>query len=283
MENGEAQITSDLAVTDISDLVENQNIDVTIQGSVKNVIGFMNTEKPPLNNADFRRALSYAFPYDDVINNVKEGHAETSIGLVPRGLWGHDDSLMPYETNMDKAKEYLNKSGINTNEIKLELTLTSGFEAWRNAAQLFQVNLKKLGIELEIREMTWDNVWEKAKNPDPMDRQDILMMVWWPDYPSPISWFNSLVHSEEDISFNLSYINDPSIDSMIEDANKLAAMDRDKAKQIFSDVQRKTIEEAYFINMYDEKAVWVTSKNFKGFKFNPIYEGVVFFYDTYYE
>ena len=30
--------------------------------------------------------------------------------------------------------------------------------------------------------MSWDNVWEKSKNTNPEDRQDILVMNWWPDY-----------------------------------------------------------------------------------------------------
>ncbi|SHI75829.1 ABC transporter substrate-binding protein [Lutispora thermophila] len=283
IEKGEAQITTSLSVTDIKALRENAAVNVIEGPSWKNIIGFYNTEKKPLDNVDFRRALSYAFPYDEVVNDVKEGMAYKSFGLIPKGLWGHDESLMQYEMDLQKAEEYLKKSGVNPEGIKLEVTFTSGSEALRNAAQLYQVNLKKLGIELQIHEMNWDNVWEKSKNTNPEDRQDILFMNWWPDYASPMSWLFSLVHSEETILFNLSYIKDKNLDGIIEKADKLSAIDRAEAEKSVIEVQRDVLDKAYFIHAFDDKSVWAADAHFKGFKPNPAYEGVVFFYDTFYE
>ncbi len=283
VEKGEAQITTGLSVTDIKAMRDNNAVSVIEGPSWKNIIGFYNTEKKPLDNADFRRALSYAFPYDEVINDVKEGMAYKSFGLVPGGLWGHDENLMKYETNLEKATEFLKKSGVNPEGLKLEMTFTSGNEALRNMAQLYQVNLKKLGVELQIHEMNWDNVWEKSKNPNPKDRQDILFMNWWPDYASPMSWMFSLVHSEEKILFNLSYVKDKNLDSLIEDADKLSATNRAEAEKKIIEVQKDILDKSYFIHAFDDKSVWATDSHFKGFKPNPAYEGVVFFYDSYYE
>ncbi|AOT71372.1 ABC transporter substrate-binding protein [Geosporobacter ferrireducens] len=283
VEKGDAQITTSLSTTDINALKNHSNLVVTEAASWKNVMGFLNTRKKPLDNADFRKALSYAFPYEEIVTNVKENQASQSYGLIPEGLWGHDASLPQYHFDLDKAKELLEKSGVKAEGLKLEMTLTAGAEAHRNAAQLYQVNLKKLGIDLEIREMNWDSVWEKSKSKSPNDRQDILVMYWWPDFPSPISWLWSLVHSEENILFNLSYINNPKLDEMIEQGDQLSAVDREKSEELFKQVQKEVIEQAYQIFMYDDKTIWVTNKNFKGFESNPSYEGVVFFYDTYYE
>lgn len=283
VEKGEAQITSGLSVTDIKALRENPAVNVIEGPSWTNIIGFFNTEKKPLDNVDFRKALCYAFPYEEVVSDIKEGMAYKSTGLIPKGLWGHDESLMQYETDLQKAEEYLIKSGVNSEGLKLELTFTSGTEELRNMAQLYQVNLKKLGIELQIQEMNWDNVWEKSKNTNPEDRQDILFMQWWPDYASPMSWLYSLVYSEEDILFNLSYIKDENLDVMIEEADILSATDRVEAEKLIVDVQKEVLDKAYFIHAYDDKSVWAVDAGFKGFKPNPAYEGVVFFYDTYYE
>ncbi len=283
IEKGDAQITASLSTSDVNALKENTNVNVIEAPSWKNVIGFFNTEKAPLDNEDFRKALSYAFPYQDVVENVRENQALQSYGLIPPGLWGHDETLHQYKFDLDKAKEYLDKSGVKLDELSLILTFTSGNEDHRNSAQLYQVNLRKLGIDLDIREMNWDNVWEKSKSKNPQDRQDILFMYWWPDFPSPISWLMSLVHSEEAILFNLSYIKDEKLDQMIKEGDQLSATDRDKAEELFVQVQKEILERAYQMPIYDDKTVWVTTKNFKGFKSNPSYEGVVFFYDTYYE
>jgi ABC-type dipeptide transport system, periplasmic component len=283
VEKGDAQITQGLSVTDIKALKGKDGVQVIDGASWKNAAIYFNTQKKPMDNADFRRALSYAFPYEETINNVKDGMALSSYGLIPQGLWGHDEKLPKYTFDMDKATEYLKKSGVNANGLKLEMTFTAGNETYRNMAQLFQVNLKKLGIDLQIREMNWDNVWEKAKSTNPNDRQDLLVMFWWPDYASPMSWFYSLAHSENKIQFNLSYISDKNIDSMIENADKTSATNIEAASKILSDVQKELIDKAYYIFAFDDKSVWAANSHFKGFKPNPAYEGVVFFYDTYQE
>lgn len=279
LEKGEALVADRFSTTDLKALKESDAVEVRNEPSWRNVMGFFNTQKEPLNNADFRRAMAYAFPYDETINNVKEGYAVQSFGLVPPGLWGHDETLPQYKTDLEKAKEYLEKSGISTDGLKLEMTFTSGTEAYRNFAQLYQINLKKLGIELEVREMNWDNVWEKSKNLDPKDRQDILVMNWWPDYASPISWFTSLIRSEDSVLFNLSYINNPQLDQQIAEAEQKIVTDRPTAEQMLKDIQKEVLDEAYFLHIYDDQATWVINKNLKGFHSNPAYEGVVYFYD----
>lgn len=282
LEKGEAQIAASFSVTDLKALRENPDVVVNDADTWRNVIGFFNTEKAPLDNPDFRRAMAYAFPYEETITEIKEGLASKSYGLIPKGLWGHDENLPQYSFDMDKAKEYLEKSGVDTNDLKLEMTFTSGTEAYRNFAQLYKINLQQLGINLEIREMNWDSVWEKSKNPNPQDRQDIMIMNWWPDYASPLSWVQSLVRSEENVLFNLSYIKDPNLDKLVNDFEQFTAVDRPKAEQIITDIQSEVIDAAYFLHIYDDKTSWVMNKNFKGFESNPAYEGVVFFYDTYY-
>lgn len=282
IEKGEAQIASEFSTTDIKALREYEGVKVEEMPSWKNIIGFFNTEKEPLNNVEFRKALAYAFPYEETINNIKEGMAVQSYGLVPSGLWGHNEELFRYKCDLEKAKEHLDKSGVDVSNLTLEIT-ASGGDAFRNYAQLYQINLKKLGINLEIREMNWDSVWEKSKSVNKEDRQDILVMSWWPDYATPLSWFASLVKSEENPTFNLSYINDPEIDKKIEEASLYAATDREKAEKLLIEIQEKLIEESYFLHIYDDQTVWVTTDKLKGFNINPAYGNVVHFYDLYEE
>lgn len=283
LEKGDAQVATSFSVTDLKALRDNKSVVVSDHETWRNVIGFFNSEKAPLDNKDFRIALAYAFPYDETINEIKEGLAVQSYGLIPKGLIGYDESLFRYSLDMDKAQEHLDKSGVDTNGLKLEMTFTSGNEVYRNFAQLYKINLQKLGIELDIREMNWDNVWEKSKNPKPEDRQDILVMNWWPDYASPLSWLQSLVLSEEEILFNLSYVNDPALDAKVAEIEQFIAVDKEKTHDLIVEVQKKIIEDAYFLHIYDDMSSWVTDIHFKGFEPNPAYEGVVFFYDTCFE
>lgn len=279
LEKGEAQISVNFSTTDLKAMESSDKVKIIQRPLYDTVVGCLNTEKYPLDNVDFRRALCYAFPYEETVDKVLEGQGVQSYGLIPAGLWGHSEDLMQYKCDLDKAKEYLDKSGVKTDGLTLEMTISSGYDEYRNFAQLFQINLKKLGINLEIREMSWDTQWEKGKNPNPEDRQDIFLFIWWPDYPSPLSWFEGLVRSEDDILFNLSYIKNPKLDEQMQEASMLTVTDRERAEQIMIDMQKEIIDQAYFIHMYDKSTKYVINNELKGFNTNPAYPTVVRYFE----
>ncbi len=279
MESGEAQISSGFSTTDTTALKSSDKVNISYVTTYDNIVIFPNTEKAPLDNADFRRALAYAFPYEEVVTNVLENRGAQSRGLVPPGLWGHDENVLQYTYDLDKAREYLQKSGVDPSARTLEFAIQSGTTEYRDLAQLWQVNLKQLGINIDIRERNWDSHWEYAKNPNPDERQDLFIMIWWPDYASPISWYQSLVHSEDEIFFNLSYIKDPELDAKIDEAALLTATDRAGAEKLYNEVQEKVVEEAYFILPYDRVEVVGVSKAISGFNRSPAYPTAVQYFE----
>jgi peptide/nickel transport system substrate-binding protein len=75
-----------------------------------------NTGKNPFfNNQDFRQALSYAFPYEGILQKVAYGYGKLYFGeWMPSYSWYSPTVGKPRETNLTKAKELLAKSGIKT-------------------------------------------------------------------------------------------------------------------------------------------------------------------------
>ena len=283
LETGEAQIASNFSTTDMEALsAETDKVQTYTASSWQNVILFLNTLKAPCNNADFRRALAYAFPYQAVIDSVLKGAGKQSIGLIPAGMWGYNDSLMQYTTDLDKAKEYLDKSGVDTSNLSITFTYTSGFDAYSTFAQMFQSNLKKIGVNLELRSMEWDAQFAMANNTNPEDRQDISVMQWWPDYVDPRAWFSALVHTtaNDGSSMNWSYLSDPEMDAMIDEAIPLSATDRDAAIKIYDELQAKVLDECYMIFPYDIANQYVISNAVTGVHENPAYAGVISYYNV---
>ena len=67
------------------------------------------------NNQDFRQALSYAFPYEAVLQKVAFGYGKLYFGeWMPSYSWYDPAVGAPRETNLNKAKELLAKSGVKT-------------------------------------------------------------------------------------------------------------------------------------------------------------------------
>ena len=282
IESGEASFIFQTTPEDHAALRETDGVTVTQSASFQNLILFFNNEKPPLDNVLVRRALSYAFPYSDVIDFVMMGEAEQSRGIIPRGLWGHGENILQYSHNMDRARELLAEAGYPDGGFSLVATYTAGNESQRRSLELFMSELATLGITLEIRGMPWTSQWELSRG-NPQDAQDIFVMYWWPDYASPFSWMFNLFHSEEDPMFNLSYFSDPLVDDLIIEANIISGVDRNAGAAMFIEAQEIIMEAAAVIPVFDMHYIRIFRDNLRGYVDNPAYPNVLFFYEVYLE
>lgn len=280
IETGEAQLSDNFSSTDLEALLQNDSVYSVKSETWNNAIAFLNCQKYPCDNEEFRKALAYAFPYEEGVNGVMAGNATRSVGMVPGGMWAHDDSLFQYPTDLEQAKAHLDASGVDPSTVTLSATYSSGYDEYSGILQLWQANLRELGIKLEIRGMEWDAQWSEAQAINPEDRQDILLMRWWPDYASPSSWFDSLVKSEETVTFNLSYINDPELDAMITEADNSVATDRAKAESLYVAVQDKLIDSTPMIFMFDDSNTLIVSNTISGVEENPAYSTVIHYYNV---
>ena len=279
LETGDAHVGYNFSTTDIAALKSNENVEVKYVNTYNNILLFLNSEKLPCSNEEFRKALAYSFPYEEVINGVLENRGQLSHGLVTPGLWGHDENCTQYEFNLDKARECLANSGIDASTVKLEFAVQSGYTEYKDFAQLWQTYLKEIGINMEIRERGWDAHIEHARATRPEDRQDIFVMIWWPDYADPSSWFQSMVHSQENPAFNLSYIKNAEWDAKIEEAMRLTATDRAKAEELYKEVQKGVLDGAYMLPVYDQVITYAVSKDIDGFYYNPAYPNSTLYFN----
>ena len=280
LETGECQLSSEFSATDLEALKSQTDKVYTYQSETfNNIIMFLNTATEPCSNADFRRCLAYAFPYEETVTEILNGNARQSVGMVPGGLWGHDESILQYTCDLDKAREYLDKSGVSTDGLTLTVTYMNGYDEYASALQLYQVNLKQLGINLELRSMEWDQQWAQAQNTSPTERQDMFVFIWWPDYADPVSWFQSLLHSEDQIVYNLSYLNDQELDAIIDEAIAQTVTDRDAAEANYVKAQKIVADNAYLLNLYDQMHTFVISNSIQGVEENPSYSNSILYYN----
>lgn len=280
LQAGEADVVDQLPYEQLEALRSDPNVELVTTPSWQNLLAFFDTKKKPLDDVRVRQALSYAFPYQSVIDDVMHGMATQARGPVPAGLWGHDDQLFQYTEDLDRARELLAQAGVGQG-LELTLTYTAGDENERRVAELWKAELAKLGITLDVQGLPWDSQWQLAKADDPAKRQDIFMMYWWPDYATPYSFLWNMFHSEDTINFNLGYYSNPEFDRLIDDANTLAASDREKAVEEFARAQEILVQDAPAVFIYDQKYVRPIRTSFGGYVDNPAYPNVVFFYETY--
>lgn len=279
VDSGDIDFVSQMPNELIKSLSKNENVSIVETESFQQLVMQLNTEKAPFDNPLVRQAIAHAIPYDSIIEGVLGNTATQSHGTIPKGLWGHDDSLDQYTYDLEKAKELLKEAGVTGGTISL--TYLSADEDERQIAELMKIELAKIGFNLELKGMIWDAQWDLAKSTDPSARQDLLFMYWWPDYADPYSFMKNLYGSEDEIVFNLAYYSNEQYDKYVDEAQQIAGVDRDKAIEAYKQAQTILVEDVPGISLFDKKYVRAISNSFGGYEDNPAYPNVVFFHNTF--
>lgn len=253
--------------------------DITVYSnpSFQNLLGLLNTQKPPLDDKLVRQALSYSVPYDMFIEGVLGERGRPAHGPVPAGMWGHSDELFRYTHDIDKAKELLAEAGYPDGGFDLLYTFATGDLDEQQLGELWKAELAKLGINLELQGLNWEAQWDLARS-DPEKAQDVFVMYWWPDYVSPYSFLYSMFHSEDEPLFNLGYYSNPDFDEAIDQGNALSGSDRERAEELFIQAQEMLIEDAAALFFYDVANIHLARNDIEGYVDNPAYPHVVFVY-----
>ena len=174
----------------------------------------LNTKKPPTDNLWFRRALASSFDRETVDKHIYKNTGVRAKGLIPQSmpLFQEPDSLLNFD--LDRARIYLEKSKINTNNTTIDFSFVSTYEEYRLTAFMLLDNLRSLGIRLELKPGLWNTNWDKAKNIK--TAPNIISMAWWPTFASQSDWFFSLYNTQDSINFNLSHYSNNIVDSLTE-------------------------------------------------------------------
>lgn len=181
LEQGEADIVDSLTVEAFDALSENPDILILSQFVTRNQYWAM-AVAGPLETPEARRAMNYAFPFTEVLEGVYGGRSRQPRGPVPPEIRGHDPDTFQYTTDLDMARELLATAGVPEGT-ELVMTLETGLEQPKAAAQLYQANLAQIGINLRIEEVDLSTytglIYGDAP---PEERPNFMWWGWWPDY-----------------------------------------------------------------------------------------------------
>ncbi len=276
--SGDADFTYSLPYDNYAALAEADGLHVDVTPSFQNLLILLNNVKEPTNNKLVRQALSYAFPYDAVVENLYAGLGTQGRGPVPANMWGHGAELFQYSHDLDKARELLAEAGHPDGGISVVYTHVASDLDEQQVGELWRASLAEIGVDLEIRGLAWEAQWDLAIN-DPANAQDAFGFYWWPDWITPNSWLYGMFRTEEEPFFNLGYYANADFDSMIDTADQISGTDRAAAEAMFIQAQQMLLDDAAAIFVVDIPDIHVVRSDISGYVNNPAYPHVVFFYD----
>lgn len=278
LESGTADLVTRIPVDNVTRVDATADCDVLVFPSFYSYCLHLNTQRAPLDNKLVRQAISYAIPYQDIITVAVSDLGKQSLGPIPYGEFGYDESLegMRYTYDLDKARELMAEAGYPDG---IDRTLVYTYCAENVTEEAFSPLVKEglanIGIDVEVQSITWSSQWAKSKG-DAAQRQDMFALLWWPTFNDPYDTLYSLWHSEDAPFFNLSYYSNSAVDSLMDTAYRTP--DPVAALALWSAVQKILIEEAPSVYLLDTDHAVPIRTDVKGYIDNPAYAGAMWFY-----
>ena len=194
-------------------------------------LGF-NFEKKPYDDVKFRQAISYAINKKDIITGVLSGMAKPAQGIFPPQSWAYKEET-PYEYNPEKAIELLLSIGFsksqdgkllyNGKEFEINIITNQGNKTRELTAQIIQEQLKKIGLQVNVRILEWSTFLNQYVNKKKFD----ALILGWNTAIDPDQF--SLWHSSQskEGQYNFMSYNNKEVDDLLV-----------KARTTFSKIKR---------------------------------------------
>ncbi|MEV4269184.1 ABC transporter substrate-binding protein [Micromonospora aurantiaca (nom. illeg.)] len=148
LQAGDIDIALGISQRDIQDLKKAAGIKVISAASNRQVAIQMSVTAAPFNDVNIRKALAYAVPYEQIINNVYGGDARAAKSPVPLDMPGYDESGYPFTYDLEKAKAAMAAAGRAS--LDSELVFEADNEEQQKIAVQVQGEAAKAGIRLKL-------------------------------------------------------------------------------------------------------------------------------------
>jgi peptide/nickel transport system substrate-binding protein len=227
-----------------------EGIDVQAFPTMTSFYYMMNTRKPPLDDVHCRRAISWAFDYDQAVALEWPG-TQQMVGPVPHTVGGHNPDVLVYQRDLDKANEELAQCAYadDLENNPVEVVWISEVPAEEKWALLFQANMADIGLPVEVISQPWLSVVENTSAQETSPH--IVTIYVSTDLPEAGLMIQQRYHSSTANTWQQNeWLLDAELDAEIEDA--LATVDQAERFAKYAELQVKIVDLAPSLFLYDQ-------------------------------
>jgi peptide/nickel transport system substrate-binding protein len=216
-----------------------------------------------------RQAISYGFDYGTWINDVLNGTAMQARGPLPDIFPGYDSTVPQYTQDVDKARTMLADAGFSGGGFSLKYIYETGYYWKRPLGELFQANMKDLGIDVTIQELSPSTWVGTLSNKD--KASEAYGVVWWPSLATPFDflWALFATSAQGTAGYNFTYYSNTTFDKLLNQAT--AEPDEAKRMALYNQCQKLVVDDAPYLFLSDVRYLVPMSPKLTGFEFNGMY------------
>jgi peptide/nickel transport system substrate-binding protein len=233
-----------------------------------------NLLNPLFSDKRIRQAISHAINKKDIIQGVLLGYGVSCTGPFPPESWAYNPNAMDYDYNPEKALKLLSDAGWqkgsdgilqkNGKRFTFSILVNQGNEARLKTAQIIKEQLKKIGIEINIKVLEWQALLHEFID---KKRFEAVIMGWALSRDPDIYdiWHSSKTKEGE---FNFISYKNEEVDKLLIEGRQ--TFDKEKRKMIYWKIHEILAEEQPVTFLYVPDALPVLHKRFKGVEKAPL-------------
>lgn len=256
---------------DMIDTYENsQNCTVHAADGIGSTLLSFNCSNGACMDENLRKAIASAVDVASLTESQFGDYAQSGTALpFGSGLYVLDpeewearaDKMEAYEFNLEKAKEYLDKSDYDGSN--LQLLLIEGNNAYANVAQAIQASCATIGINIEIQKVTsseyYANAYGNSLDENGKRTYDMMINRWVPDYVDPAGDLVVFYDSNNAGAGGANYAaySNSEVDALL--AQQSSLVDNKERSELMLQACEIAAEESPYKSLYYSKTVSVTS------------------------
>jgi dipeptide transport system substrate-binding protein len=149
-------------------------------------IGYLayNTQQPPFDRAEVRRALNMAINKQAILDAVFQGSGRIAKNPIPPTMWSYNDRIVDDPYDPAAAKAALTAAGVLPLKMKVwAMPVQRPYNPnARRMAELIQADFAAVGVEAEIVSFEWGEYLSRSRA---KDRDGAILLGWTGDNGDP--------------------------------------------------------------------------------------------------
>jgi len=230
-----------------------------------------NLRDPKFSDKKVRQALSYAINKEDIIKGVRLGLGSVATGPYPPHYWAYNPKARRYPYDPEKARRMLAEAGwVDTDQdgildrdgqpFRFTIITNQGNDERKQAAEIIQQNLKKVGISVKIKVVEWQAFINQF-----VDKRNFeAIILGWSigiDPDNYIMWHASQTGPNQ---HNFVSYSNPEVDRLLVLGRK--TFDRQNRQEIYRKIHAILAEDQPYCFLYVPDALPIVNVKFHGIR-----------------
>jgi len=264
LEQGVIQLMYPTPDSDVKRIEGTGKYKVYVVNAADQIAALLNCQLAPTDDVNFRKALYYAMPFQEIVDLACSGYAIPQSGFIAPPQYGYDKQTQQMGLNkqdMAKAKEYLAKSKYPNGGVTVDCVTDNAYAQGMKAMELYKTALAELNITLNVQPLDIGVIFQDAMSDKPTHN---IVAISEPGLVEGVGTLEMCLGAES--AYNFDEWTDPQIDKIISDGYAAMSIDKDKAVDMLIQADQIVMDQMPLILICNTKSLPGASINLKGFQ-----------------